>query len=608
MSWMIQKIRVLSKILPIIGLCACAPTYVAETYVWDVSKNSNLKDYFPERDAPPYEEMPDFRIDAFKRGLPKEKSFGLAFSGGGTRAATMASGQLQALHELGWMDRVQYISAVSGGSWAVIPYSYLPIKEGNCLSTTEWSREFDPDDKRFLGRYIHPSKLTWEIVDQEPSEHSLAGSISNSWLGAKTIWHLMSSPSDEAYANAVGDIFLKPHDLSENIGFFDAERHSFAREWQFVNHSKLSKEKFRFLRCGRPYPIVNATVITKGFNHTQKNLHPLEITPDYAGVRNRYNIPGEPMEIPGRFGGQYIQSYAYDLHERISVEGEGEFRKWTVRTGGNSGSFSLSDVIGVSGAAPQEILTQFGIGNIGFPEYHIAPRDQEAKIPKGDFYHGDGGHMENLGLMPLLARRVQNIIAFVNTRSPFNCPIDNCDQAISLNKEDEVMTKYLISFFREMKDKNDQLEKYGKNFVFEKGEEKLDQLVRAFAENKNNAEPLVHCDSYSITTNEYFGIYNVINYQPNICWMYLDRVGKWIDELKDEKLVEYATRKQRNFPHFRTFFPNLFKPSLVDLADAEVNLGSNLAAWSMCESAQYIKKELSLALIDIPNDTCGSAE
>lgn len=58
--------------------------------------------------------------------LDKRDSFGIAFSGGGTRAASAALGQLRALTTLGWMKQVKYVSAVSGGSWTVVPYIYLP--------------------------------------------------------------------------------------------------------------------------------------------------------------------------------------------------------------------------------------------------------------------------------------------------------------------------------------------------------------------------------------------------------------------------------------------------------------------------------------------------
>ena len=52
-------------------------------------------------------------------GLVKGKqTTGVAFSGGGNRAMVAAHGQLRALVETGLIDHVDYVSAVSGGSWA----------------------------------------------------------------------------------------------------------------------------------------------------------------------------------------------------------------------------------------------------------------------------------------------------------------------------------------------------------------------------------------------------------------------------------------------------------------------------------------------------------
>src|SRR6188472_2466948 len=49
---------------------------------------------------------------------------GIAFSGGGTRSASATVGQLRGLEQNGWLAQVRYMTAVSGGSWAAVPYTY----------------------------------------------------------------------------------------------------------------------------------------------------------------------------------------------------------------------------------------------------------------------------------------------------------------------------------------------------------------------------------------------------------------------------------------------------------------------------------------------------
>ncbi len=51
---------------------------------------------------------------------------GVAFSGGGTRSAAATIGQLRGLVQNGWLERVKYMTAVSGGSWAAVPFTYYP--------------------------------------------------------------------------------------------------------------------------------------------------------------------------------------------------------------------------------------------------------------------------------------------------------------------------------------------------------------------------------------------------------------------------------------------------------------------------------------------------
>ncbi|MCP4300045.1 MAG: hypothetical protein GY783_05640, partial [Gammaproteobacteria bacterium] len=77
--------------------------------------------------------------------LEDRASFGIAFTGGGTRSASATLGELRALNDLGWLDRARYISSNSGGSWVTVPYTYLPQAIG---------------DDRFLGEPIPPSQLS----------------------------------------------------------------------------------------------------------------------------------------------------------------------------------------------------------------------------------------------------------------------------------------------------------------------------------------------------------------------------------------------------------------------------------------------------------------
>ena len=99
--------------------------------------------------------------------LKDRPDFGIAFSGGGTRAAAATIGQLRGLHHNGWLEKVKYITAVSGGSWTAIPFVYS--------SKT-------PDE--LLGRTRQVGDLNKAFLETEPPAGSLSLSVVKSKLGA----------------------------------------------------------------------------------------------------------------------------------------------------------------------------------------------------------------------------------------------------------------------------------------------------------------------------------------------------------------------------------------------------------------------------------------
>ena len=61
---------------------------------------------------------------AFPEDALNLRKTGICMSGGGTRAMVCAIGQLKGLWDIGVLDDVGYLSCVSGGSWASVPFTY----------------------------------------------------------------------------------------------------------------------------------------------------------------------------------------------------------------------------------------------------------------------------------------------------------------------------------------------------------------------------------------------------------------------------------------------------------------------------------------------------
>ena len=510
-------------------------------------------------------------------GLDERASFGIAFSGGGTRSASATLGQLRALHQLGWLQRARYISSNSGGSWVTVPYTWLP----SSIS-----------DERFLGTYIVPGDLGDDnlrpsVVD----ELSLGTAIHN----AGTVDQLLEvGRGDEAWSDIVASIFLEPFGLHDNEKFFTF--HQAALDAALASNPRLTVDDFQLVEHDdRPYPIVTSVMIGQQLTEDPDEYFPIDMTPLYTGIRGRFEFQKDDQAIV--VGGGYVESFGYDSYEPHGSTGNG--RSLVRLTGliergdkpyGDRYRFTLSDVIGATSAAPLATLSRSSVPNFLFPEFRhwsvdqasIAQSDESVRREADEFQHGDGADMDNLALTPLLVRKTENILAFINTQDAFQRPPNGCKDI-----SEEHLTDDVISYFRPT----------GvliHNIVFPNAGAELETLCEAFSVRKEAGEPLVYCQVYDVLENRRHGI---SPYRTSICWAHLDRTDRWMEKLDRDAgdLVRQLYANEGtfdNFPHYHTFAEQ--GASLIDLNRERVIALSNLTAWTVLESADYIAENLAL--------------
>ena len=87
---------------------------------------------------------PENEIDDFNDKL----NVGIAIPGGGNRACTYTLGCLRGLQIIGIFDKVKYISSNSGSTW---------------IMALLYNTNININD--FIGKYIHPNKLTLADLD-----------------------------------------------------------------------------------------------------------------------------------------------------------------------------------------------------------------------------------------------------------------------------------------------------------------------------------------------------------------------------------------------------------------------------------------------------------
>lgn len=594
--------------------------------VWDTEKNPR---FFPELHDK--EIRPDYLRTRLKgkKGECSESEwangatecqphFGVAFSGGGTRSASATLGQLRALRMLGWLDQAAYISAVSGGSWASTPFVFLP--ESNkatypgCLLLS--NSEEQADCQYLAPTYLAPGDLADSYLKFD-QEGSLAHSIAHSRVMGKFIRHGLFFSGDETYSRAISDIFLKP------VGLGDRSKYpTFSEKSKQGNNDQ---NQYYVARYGRPYLVLGGTIIPhEKSEHDQ--FYPFELTGDYVGARKLFKAEDDKSTLR-YYGGGYVENIGYDSTPRLVSEPSNTL---TVVTSSKRHILTLGDYLGTSGAAPVATLQQMGWDNAGFPEFlhypidstavhgwwknstAVASQETEVERKARETLHGDGGHMDNFGLMQLLARKVQNILVFINTQTPFckdkdaeSCAkvpiVSNGKYDIKANSE-KLLDDLVILF-------NMQFKEGGNHDNKILAEKELNNIISAFTEQKRRNLPLVYCGNYKITkkgdTADSVDKYLIEDYDTNICWVYLDRNENYIDQVKKNTMLSQKFRDNlegkegefKDFPNYKTFLENA---SIIDLSPEQVNLLGNFTTWSLLRCGETIEKHLNLTQLPIP--------
>lgn len=500
---------------------------------------------------------------------------GVAFSGGGTRSASATIGQLRGLEANGWLSRVRYMTAVSGGSWAAVPYAY----HAGSLADLLGPRNIDPATVEsvpagLLAERVVKSGLAHVGLQEAPS--FLPGSIAG--MDITTLRQYLQTArrglrkirksdvpeperQNKTYAHMLGQIFLS--------GLVpDGNRRPYAWDTDMAidmgDVAGLPTRDIITMPLDRPFLIVGGTAV-KRVGAEYPRLIPVEYTPLYTGIRQRF----------GSIGGTYVWPWAYD---RLMVAPRSD-SEILVGPEPLQRPFTLADVIASSGAAPQlELLLGTSVpervreplrrASEAFPSFsNLAVRAGVPTAPSAEIAHGDGGFTDNLGVMPLLVRQVHNVIVFINSSSAYD------------------RNEQLQSYFMPLRLRDGSGDK-SMNAVFERA--RFKDVLDGFAASTRAGGGALYCGkNWSVKANE---IYNIQAYEGlNVCWVYNyageqwkqalpSPVKAWVSPPDPEHLTKQAKDLVR-FPYYRTFGEN--RSGVIKLKALQVNLLADLASWSI---------------------------
>jgi Patatin-like phospholipase len=515
------------------------------------------------------------RLDAMRKD-----DVGVALSGGGTRSASASIGQLRALNRNGWLSHVRYVTAVSGGSWAAVPFTFYPGSLDDLLGA---GGALDPKTVQtvpagLLAERVVNSKLGHVGLHEVPS--FLSDSIGGVDIGQYRRILLMarsairrirkrevSEPDrqNKTYAHLLGQLFLDRLVPDGNRRLYAWDRETAI---EMSQASGRPAGEFIVPPADRPFLIVGGTLVKQN-GADYPRLIPVEYTPLYTGVRQRF----------GLIGGTYFWPWAYD---RLFIAPRSETHA-LVGPGPEERPFTLADVIASSGAAPQLTLLLGDRVPVRFRGYlqraadafpafsNLAVHGGMPNPATAELAHGDGGFTDNLGIMPLLVRQVHNVIVFVNSSSEYT------------------QNEQLQSYFMPLRLRDGNGDK-SMNAVFDAS--KYQEMLDGFDRSTAAAAGALYCGrNWDVRANE---IYNIRGYAGfNICFVYNyagaqwkrslpEPIKSWVTPPDPKNLGEQAKELTR-FPYYRTFGEN--RTRVIQLTPLQVNLLADLASWSISNAA-----------------------
>ena len=598
---------------------------------------------------PATDEKPEkFTFPEQVTGAVSNPKTGVCFSGGGTRSLTACLGQLRALTSRGIFDDVGYLSCVSGGSWAATAFTYNPTGA----------------DEELLGKVVQPQDLTFAEI--RSSEASVMGKLGQTALNsgfdrAEQLWD-QSFQDNLLWYEVVGEFFFKPFGLYNPITSDKATKPEAQNYFSFKSENvgdirernpSLADAKFFTVRQAakgvsrRPYLIANATLLgPQGLPNRPNFYVGLELTPIYVGAPHIFQLD-YPTSTPNLtkiidLGGGFLETFAFGTVAPAKLPAA-----CTKGTQGDGSQcvdlvpakrhFNMVEASAMSSAFYAQALATY-LNDTGFTMVRdvwpvvAAPiqADEEPEAPGGalptqkDYFIGDGGLLENFGIVSLLLRGVEKIVVFVNTSTVLDQHYDG-KTAPTASQIDSVLTQL---FGQALANGSNP---YPLDHVFETKAGKADgknydgftEVVQGLvaAKNRDKAGPGEWAGVTSLNTlrtvaNSNWGLPGGDNVE--VLWVYLDRVKEWENLLPTTadpdplyswgrpwtfgQYIEYGNGqgKENDFGfHYEPvpFFPNYslaFENNDVEpdfqLTPFQVNLMSNLTWWVVDKNDGMLKE------------------
>jgi len=513
--------------------------------------------------------FPEKSIDS----VMNRPAIGACFSGGGTRAMSSAMGQLRAMRHLGVIPTLRYISCVSGGSWASTIYTYY--KKGAS------------DDAALLGPITRAGKITESHVKHGLSSSQLAHGATKSLEDIVAGWEVDifgNYSSHDVWNYSIGQAYL------EHFGLFDTDTATnhpnklpyFSFDTTTVDEIKrcnpdLKDKQFHIVRPDRPFLIVNSTVLLPQDDPKQADLINFEYTPLTVGRPYMTSFGGT------KYGGGFIEPFAYRCGAPTSPPNPKGCTKGTNRLLDSAGwadvpapkrHYALTETTGTSSSAfAEEAIKKYDVTRYN-PQDNYWAVNGKGPYQAAETLFGDGGLLENNGVIPLIQRGVYLAILFVNTETkldPTYMPNDKPhDPANDPNGRCDATIPALFGYSNSNWKWN-----YPNNQVFPTSDFK--HVLQALNAKRVKGQPMIVNYQHHVLANASWGV-SARQDKMWVTWCYLDRCDNWEKALGSATIrnqIEAGNASKpsgpfQHFPNYKTMWQN--GNDLVQLTAEQVTL------------------------------------
>lgn len=445
-------------------------------------------------------------------------------------------GQLRALENLGVMTRVDYLVSVSGGSWAGAIYMFA---RGDTVAV--------------LGLPAYPQKLTLAKVKQTPP---LMGVCATSKSPSERIWDTGATPSELVWESVIGDTFLKPFELDSNFAYMAKDEASVERIRRA--NPQLRGAVFYTPRPDRPKGFVmhGAQLAPTGYMASEKTAVSLQMSPDFTG--SPFHPNGSPITASGGIdryepamnvlvGGGLVETFAFG-GDAPSDESGGLtslpapmapftlVRAVAISSAGFGGALSQANGVGLS-----VLSSAYNIKEMLWP---VTSASNPQHTESLDYQVGDGGNIDDFGIVVALQRGASRVIGFLNTNIKLGMNKNYCWPGVAMDDLANDIPSELGNKFGYTISMNGMGQYLGNNQVFKKGD--LPPLLCEFQRLRRAGRPLFVTRRLELQRNSWWGITGGSTVE--VMFVLNEKCPEWESYLPKETQVQVGKNDLKDFP------------------------------------------------------------